>query len=750
MTGNPPVPDDVELIQVVAPNPDGTARWRPIEGEEVRTLMDHLALDEDAKRSVKAEATRVLARCVPPTEVVGEETGLVIGYVQSGKTMSFTTVAALARDNGYRLIIVITGISTGLFGQSSNRLLRDLQILTRVDRKWKNFENPSIATARSAIQDTLDEWRDDTVPEEERQTVLITVMKNHTHLRNLNALLAQLNLEGVSALIFDDEADQAGLNTLVNQQAQSTTYRHLLDLKAALPQHTFLQYTATPQAPLLINLIDALSPSFAELLTAGPDYTGGREFFIERRELVRIIPNAEIPTRGNVLRGPPESLLEAMRIFFLGVAAGIVQDGGRGNRSMLVHPSQETLRHAEYFRWVRDAKTHWQEVLGLPETDQDRQDVIAAFRTAYDDLAATEPDIPPFEALIARLPHALRRTREEEVNAVRRRTPVIRWHDTYGHILVGGQAMDRGFTVEGLTVTYMPRQLGGGNADTVQQRARFFGYKRGYLGYCRVFLENAAADAYRRYVTHEEDVRAQLAELNRRGQPLDMWKREFLLTRALKPTRDNVLDLPYMRFRFGGAPYAPKIPHDSLAVTASNQNVVDQFLGQIALSQDGGSNERTEMQRHLVATAVPLDLVYEQLLTRFRLTIPTESTRYTGLLLQLQQYREDHPAATCTVYVMSRGVDPNAVRERPINEAGEITTYLFQGEHPNRGGRIPRGSIYPGDVHLPSADDLQVQIHYLRLSRNGAIVAENVPTLAVILPAAMPDDVIVQPQGGPN
>ncbi len=49
--------------------------------------------------------------------------------------------------------------------------------------------------------------------------------------------------------------------------------------------------------------------------------------------------------------------------------------------------------------------------------------------------------------------------------------------------------MDRGFTVKGLTVTYMPRGLGEGNADTVQQRARFFGYKESYLGYCRVRLE---------------------------------------------------------------------------------------------------------------------------------------------------------------------------------------------------------------------------------------------------------------------
>ena len=50
-----------------------------------------------------------------------------------------------------------------------------------------------------------------------------------------------------TTLIIDDEGDQAGLNTLVNQGDESTTYRRLLDLKAILPRHSYLQYTATPQ-----------------------------------------------------------------------------------------------------------------------------------------------------------------------------------------------------------------------------------------------------------------------------------------------------------------------------------------------------------------------------------------------------------------------------------------------------------------------------------------------------------------------
>ena len=100
---------------------------------------------------------------------------------------------------------------------------------------------------------------------------------------------------------------------------------------------------------------------------------------------------------------------------------------------------------------------------------------------------------------------------------------------------------DRGFTVEGLTITYMPRGLGGGNADTMQQRARFFGYKAAYLGYCRVFLERDARQGFEDYVEHEEFMRKDMLAIRENRQPLQTWPRRFVLDPALRLCRDNVL-----------------------------------------------------------------------------------------------------------------------------------------------------------------------------------------------------------------
>ena len=262
-------------------------RWTPHPGPELSRLLAH-KLDgrPEAQLHVATSSLTILGRGVPPG-VNESDTGLIIGYVQSGKTLSFTAVMALARDNGFQLIIVIAGSSAQLSDQSHKRIRDDLRAHTDGRRVWAIYANPKAADA-AGVEGLLDQWRDPDVPIEQRQTVVITVMKQHTHLRNLGKLLTQLNLSGISALIIDDEADQASLNTQAQQEVRlrqmkkSTTNRRLMELRALLPSHTYLQYTATPQAPLLISIIDSLSAKWVEVLQPGDGYTGGITF-LDRR-----------------------------------------------------------------------------------------------------------------------------------------------------------------------------------------------------------------------------------------------------------------------------------------------------------------------------------------------------------------------------------------------------------------------------------------------------------------------------------
>ena len=725
----------------------GDNDWTPTVGLETKDFLDRV-VPQVRREDVRDAAISILSKGIAPTEAVGYETGLVVGYIQSGKTMSFETVVALARDNCFQVVIVVTGTSNPLLEQSSSRLRRDLRLDDPSARRgWIHLENPTNDDNYvQTIRDVLADWRDDGTPKQYRKTILITVLKNHHRLQSLCELFDVLDMQNVPVLLIDDEADQASLNTMVAQEDESTTYRRLMALRHELPTHTYLQYTATPQAPLLVSIIDSLSPNFVQVLEPGDAYVGGREFFADNCNYVRVIPPEEVPLQSNPLIEPPESLLEALRVFMVGVTVGFLKSDDTGNRSMLVHPSHRIAHHHEFYNWVRNIFEEWKSILTLPDTDPDKQELIEDFRDAYNDLTETVgAELPAFNELVPSFRIAFRNTRVLEVNSRGGSTPTVDWRSAYGWILVGGQAMDRGFTVEGLTVTYMPRGIGVGNADTVQQRARFFGYKRSYLGYCRVYLEQGTLNAFQSYVEHEEDIRRQLETFQHNNWPLNGWKRAFVLDRAFRPCRHHVLAFDYMRGQFSDDWVAPRVVLVSDSVIQANREALDIFLTGMEFVDDDGHPDRTDIQHHMVCRGVPLRKVIEQLLVPFRITgTAVDSQHNTGMLLQLSYALENNPDELCTVFRMSRHLR----RQRGVDESGNITN-LFQGEYPVH-PREQRGEVYPGDRAIRDEDIVSVQIHTLNLTKEKNVIMENVPVIAVWVPARLSQDWVIQEQSFKN
>ncbi|HUU26885.1 MAG TPA: Z1 domain-containing protein [archaeon] len=729
------IPEDQERIDVI---PAQDRRWTPVIGEEITSLLNHLPLDDSSKRSLKEESVSILSECISPVEATGQRTGLVVGHVQSGKTMSFTAVTTLARDNCYPLIIVIAGTSIALNDQSKRRLRYDLRLDYRNDHNWLHIHNPTIHNDDySKISNYLRDWQNDAISLSQRTCTLITVMKHHVHLQNLINVLARVDLKGIPVLIIDDEADQAGLNNLIRDGDESTTYRRLLELKNAIPHHTFLQYTATPQGPLLINLIDVLSPKFAKTLSPGNEYTGGKDFFKDNTNLIREIPQEDIPTRDNHLEAPPDSLLEALRLFFLGVASGFIRDKGKGNRSMMVHPSYRVVGHQIYYNWIYAIKNSWTRLLQNP-LDPDYSVFMEDFLPSYNDLRSTVRNIESFEQLKLQLECSLRKTvLHPPINTSRGKTPQIDWGGAYSHILVGGQVLDRGFTVEGLTVTYMPRGVGARQADTIQQRARFFGYKKFYLEYCRIFLEPELSTAYTRYVDHERDVLHRLQEYE--GRSLRELRRAFLVPQGFKPTRDSIIDIDYVRVRVNEDWFYPRCPHDCLDAIIENRKQIANFLSSLKMTEDDGHPKRTKIERHQVAKNLSLGDVYENLLLNLRFTSLSDAQNLLGVLIIIRQAIISDPNIKCALYIMSHGMP----RVRRLNQHGEIPN-LFQGANPVYPLK-QRGDIYPGDRHIREDDQITIQIHMLDLRE--PTVTGIVPNIAIYIPEGLTGDVIIQDQG---
>jgi hypothetical protein len=730
---------DVERIGTISPG----QRWSPVIGPLAQRFLSKVVYHRE---DVESEALQILARCTRPGEL-DRRAGLVVGYVQSGKTTSFTAVSALAADNGYGIVIILGGTSTPLLDQTRARVKKDLDLSdSDAYRRWIHVESPQPGSNEAqrlfaALATQLDRDAD----ADEKVPVLVTVMKQHVHMENLALVLDELNgqlaLAEISALIIDDEADQATPN-LKRGQGESATYSRLRRIRGALQSHTLLQYTATPQAPLLVSIADEISPEFVCTLTPGHGYTGGKFFFVDHHdEFVRHISSDDLAVIDSESDIPPRSLLLAFSTYVLGCA--VARHRGELNpaqRSMLVHPSQKTLPQARFVNWLRSTRDHWLQSLALDTEDDDRRDHLATvWLPAWLELKLTVTDLPSLEELLPRCSRVLTNVIFEEVNATSSGTSEVAWAKGPYWVLVGGQLLDRGFTVEGLTVTYMPRGMGVGNADTLQQRARFFGYKENYSAYCRLFLDASVDHAFTSYVRHEEALRGELEDVARDGQSLKDWKRIFFLDKSLKLTRQGVIRLPLITPRFAEGWFSQRDFGDaSPDLLIDNFETVSEFVASHTWHEFEEKSGPDLIQRHVI-TETTISDVLAGLLMPF-ITWGDDVASFTALRALMDEAGEDLP---CAVVRMSAHLPEGTRRRRSLLD-GRIKN-LFQGRNPKSGS-----ASYLGDRKVHRDDIITIQIHSCDLAEDDGtdegsrVMLVNVPVIAAWIPSDLVERILVE------
>ena len=83
-----------------------------------------------------------------------------------------------------------------------------------------------------------------------------------------------------------------------------------------------------------------------------------------------------------------------------------------------------------------------------------------------------------------------------------------KWEEKGLHtIVVGGNKLSRGLTLEGLTVSYYLRSSN--MYDTLMQMGRWFGYRKDYLDLCRIYSTNEIFNNFGLIATAEKDLREQ-------------------------------------------------------------------------------------------------------------------------------------------------------------------------------------------------------------------------------------------------
>ncbi len=454
-------------------------------------------------------------------------TGLVLGYVQSGKTTAMIALTAAARDNDYRIVIALLGMTNILLDQNAGRMSTALGFGVRDDYAWVVEANPKGKSAQQRIGDWLERDR----------TILIPILKHAGRIDALSEVLSELDLAATPALIIDDEADQASLN-VGRSDSPSKTYAAISRLRAAVPLNLYVQFTATPYAPLLLHPDDHLQPDFIEFLEPGQGYTGGREFFVESaKRVIRDVPALEEQRPKKLPLLLPSSLMSALGAFYAGTTLLLYTQAASPPISMLIHSTQRNDVQERYHFLLKRQIEEWRSCV---ENGADYSLLPSVVRDEYERLIALGHMRIPDADFIQGFTYALLETTPWLVNSTSDLKKVD-WKVAPIHILIGGNKLDRGFTVEGLTVTYMNRPPST-QVDTIEQRARAFGYRSDLLDYCQFFATKRTVRILTDIVYTEMDLRSELYDHIRSGNSIASWAREIglLIPPGMKVTRDSV------------------------------------------------------------------------------------------------------------------------------------------------------------------------------------------------------------------
>jgi hypothetical protein len=376
---------------------------------------------------------------------------------------------------------------------------------------------------------------------------LVVVKKNKTVLDrllgDLKRVAARADLSAIPTLVIDDESDQASINTMrpqpltqAEQKQRTAINKQIVKLLQLLPRAQYVGYTATPFANVFINPEDAedLFPSdFIVSLPRPQGYMGMREFYDDA-----------VPVKGDYsfnenayvrfVEGSDElsaNLPAAMDAFVLSGAIKLYREKQNSERfrykhhTMLVHNSPFVVVHQHQAESVEKMFVKAGYLGGGPGVDRLRQMWESDFSKVSAVRGSEAPHPASFKELLPFVGECCRRIDEGPkpvlvLNGNNKDDAPNFEKSRVWKILVGGTKLSRGYTVEGLTISYYRRRAGA--ADTLMQMGRWFGFRPGYQDLVRLYIgRNEATDkkaanfinlyeAFRATCQDEEDFRHEL------------------------------------------------------------------------------------------------------------------------------------------------------------------------------------------------------------------------------------------------
>lgn len=671
--------------------------------EHIKKFLLQSGIPDDGISTIYSNAVKTLSYCPNPKNTsIQQETGIVIGKVQSGKTSNFISLISLAFDNGYDIAIVLGGTKKPLLKQNSDRIKEyfyDVKDNVFVLNSNENADHLNEENIRGFLR--------------REKKVIIVGLKSVKQINTIMQIFTNNTLNERPVLIIDDEGDEYSLNTKVKQKKESSTYSAILNFKNTLQRHCYVSVTATPQANLLISKIDELSPDFGVLVPPGNGYCGLDVFHSDDKYTITI-PENEEPL---IEVGIPASLKKSLAMFFVACAIQSHRTHRKDKLSMLIHISQFKKDHELEYKKVQELIKEW----GLKTSDKkdvSYTSVCEIMKDAHSEYAkGNVRDFPTFEEIEDEIIFAINNSHVHKING----DNTLNGEDDFYeyNIYVGGTMLGRGLTIKGLCVTYITRTAkNASNVDTVQQRARWFGYKTKYLDLCRIFAVSKILNEFMDIRDHEEDLWQTIEMTNSQGIDFKNMPRIFSLSDKLKPTRSSVAEVESYTFYSWNK---QRIFQDDEAYATSNINILHDF-------RENNVDNLEIIERQVGAPFIILRdasyfSIYKDIIEKF--IFPETSKINKGIfakLYQLLQNKNLNP--NIDIIWMRDGI----TSKHPVNKDTKIISNYFVGRSPKD---LSKPANYEGDdKEFIRPNTMQLQIHMIENKETGFVS----PTLALYLP----------------
>lgn len=558
--------------------------------------------------SIGHETEQILEAIEDPLRDEFDSRGLVLGYVQSGKTANFTALIAKAADAGYRLIIVLAGIHDELRQQTQIRIDKELTGYNplQLDSKfvsWSSFEEKfrwkNITTAGWIDANENGEFNihrvhpfKDELLSNERPVIAI-VKKNVKILKKIVKWINGAPVEfrnTIPLLVIDDEADQASVDGNANKSDTDPTktnssIREILNL---FKRKSYVGYTATPFANVFIDRtsnhskygVDLFPRNFIYALPEPEGYFGTRKIFsdaLDKYFVVNIkspsIEKREILTNNNVT----DDLFNAVYDFLIGIALRILRGDSNAPMSMMINLDHRVAKMNTCSEVVKELLNNIQQFKKFNSDELinnylERSKRLNSFldtQNAYfpnEEIKSTILDFIKSKSLKV---VTLNSSKDDKLDYANNPSMKV--------IAIGGNKLSRGLTLEGLMTTYYLREAK--QYDTSLQMGRWFGYREKYEDLVRIYTSKSLWQQFKDLSIVELEFRKDIEEMN----SSDSTPNEFAIgvkhILGLLPTAKNKLGASIFEESLGAKQISmTKLPLEYPEKIDANYKVFEKFL----------------------------------------------------------------------------------------------------------------------------------------------------------------------------